>query len=134
MNKNTTFLIGILGAVLFVISSILGGVLIDDYSITSQFISETYAIDTEYGEALRYYGIIPSGILFTVFAIAALKHLPRSTLTTLSSIGLALFYGIATVIVGLFPCDSGCNKEFIDPSLSQFIHNLVGFLTYMLVP
>ena len=45
-----------------------------------------------------------------------------------------MFYGIATVIVGFFPCDSGCNKQFIDPSVSQVIHNLTGFLTYIFVP
>ncbi len=47
---------------------------------------------------------------------------------------MAVFYGIATVIVGFFPCDSGCNKQFIDPSVSQIIHNLTGFLTYIFVP
>ncbi|NNE32053.1 MAG: DUF998 domain-containing protein [Winogradskyella sp.] len=134
MNNKTTFLIGILGAGLFVISSILGGVLIDDYSIISQFISETYAIDTQYGVILRFLGIIPSGILFTLFAYAAYTNLPQSNLTKLGFIGLGIFYGIATVIVGIFPCDSGCNKEFINPSLSQFIHNLIGSLTYMIVP
>ena len=134
MNNQATFLIGIFGASLFVISSILGGILIDDYSIISQFISETYAIDTQYGEILRYFGIIPSGILFTLFAFAAYKNLPQSNLTKLGFAGLGIFYGIATIIVGIFPCDSGCNKEFINPSLSQFIHNLIGALTYMIVP
>ena len=134
MNNKTTFFVGILGASLFVISSILGGILIEDYSVISQYISETYAIDTQYGETLRFFGIIPSGILFTLFAFAAYKKLPQSNLTKLGFIGLGIFYGIATVIVGIFPCDSGCNKEFINPSLSQFIHNLIWFLTYMFVP
>jgi hypothetical protein len=48
--------------------------------------------------------------------------------------GLAIFYGIATIIVSIFPCDKGCNKEFIDPSISQMIHNLTGLSTYLLVP
>ena len=34
----------------------------------------------------------------------------------------------------LFPCDSGCNKELINPSASQLIHNLVAGLTYLIVP
>ena len=33
-----------------------------------------------------------------------------------------------------FPCDSGCNKLFIDPSISQIIHNITGLLTYIFVP
>ena len=48
--------------------------------------------------------------------------------------GLGIFYGIATIIVGILPCDKGCNKEFIDPSVSQIIHNLTGLLTYLFVP
>jgi len=48
MNNKLTFLIGIVGASLFIISSVLGGLLIDNYSIISQYISESYAIDTEY--------------------------------------------------------------------------------------
>jgi hypothetical protein len=31
-------------------------------------------------------------------------------------------------------CDSGCNKELIDPSYSQLIHNFAGLLTYLFVP
>ncbi len=34
----------------------------------------------------------------------------------------------------MFPCDSGCNKDFIDPSTSQLIHNFMGLLTYLFVP
>lgn len=134
MNNKTIFFIGILGASLFVISSILGGILIDDYSIISQYLSESYAIDTQYGEILRFYGIIPSGILFALFAFTAYKKLPQSKLNKWGFIGLGLFYGIATVIVGIFPCDSGCNKEFVNPSLSQLIHNLIGSITYLFVP
>ena len=134
LNNKTVFFTGVFGASLFAISSIISGILIDDYSEISQFISEAYAIDTEYGSVLRFYGIIPSGVLFTLFAFLAYKKLPRSKLTTSGFIGLGVFYGIATVIVGIFPCDSGCNKAFISPSLSQIIHNLIGSLTYIFVP
>lgn len=134
MNNRTTFLFGVFAAILFVITSILGGILMDDYSEISQFISESYSIDTKYGAVLRFYGIIPSGILFTIFVFLAYTKFPKSRLTRVGFIGLGIFYGIATVLVGFFPCDSGCNKEFISPSLSQLIHNLTGSLTYMFVP
>lgn len=134
MSNNLTFFIGILGVSLFVVSSIVGGVLIENYSLTSQYISETYAIDTEYGLVLRILGYIPSGILLTIFAFDGFKKLPQSKLTKIGFYGLGIFYGIATIIVGVFPCDSGCNKQFIDPSISQVIHNLTGFLTYIFVP
>lgn len=126
--------IGILGVCLFAISSIVGGLLIEGYSMKSQYISETYAIDTEYGMSLRIFGIIPSGILITIFSFLGFKYFQPSKLTKMGFYGLGIFYGLATVIVGIFPCDSGCNKEFIDPSISQVVHNLTGLLTYIFVP
>ena len=56
MNNKTTFLIGIIGVSLFVVSSVLGGILIENYNMASQLISESYAIDTEYGIILRIFG------------------------------------------------------------------------------
>ncbi|MFT6873247.1 MAG: hypothetical protein ACJAVN_002265, partial [Roseivirga sp.] len=56
MNNKITFLIGIVGVILFVVSSILGGFLIENYNELSQYISESYAIDTEYGKILRIFG------------------------------------------------------------------------------
>jgi hypothetical protein len=134
MGNKRTFLIGILGVSLFVLSSIVGGLLIEGYSITGQYISESYAVDTEHGVALRTFGYIPSGILITIFGFLGAKHFQPSVLTKVGFYGLSLFYGLGTVAVGVFPCDSGCNKEFIDPSISQVIHNLAGFLTYVFVP
>jgi uncharacterized membrane protein len=134
MNNNFVFWTGIIGVTLFVIASVLGGFQFENYSHLSQFISESMAIDTPYGKLLRYFGYIPSGVLLTVFSLAAISKFPKSNLVRNGFIGLAIFYGIATIVVGIFPCDSGCNKEFIDPSISQIIHNLSGFLTYIFVP
>ena len=134
MNNKYVFLFGIIGVSLFAVSSIVGGVLIENYSLASQYISETYAIDTEYGTMLRTLGFIPSGILITVFCILGYKYFPESRLTKIGFYGLGIFYGVTTVIVGFFPCDSGCNRLFIDPSISQMIHNFAGLLTYLLVP
>ena len=49
MSNKLTFFIGILGVGLFVVAAVVGGLLMENYSVTSQYISETYAIDTEYG-------------------------------------------------------------------------------------
>lgn len=134
MNNKITFLIGILGVSLFVVSSILGGFLIENYNILSQYISESYAIDTEYGKILRIFGYIPSGVLITLFCFLGVRYFQISKLLKVGFYGIGIFYGLATVIVGIFPCDSGCNKALIDPSSSQLIHNFVGSLTYLLVP
>ena len=134
MNRKTIFWIGILGVTLFSVASIIGVFQFDNYNPLSQYISETYAIDTPYGKALRFFGYIPSGLLLTIFAFFGLKEFPKSNLIKIGFLGLGIFYGLATIIVGIFPCDKGCNKELIDPSISQLIHNLTGLLTYIFVP
>jgi predicted permease len=70
----------------------------------------------------------------TIFCYRLSKIFPPSKLTKIGFYTLGIFYGIATIVVGIFPCDSGCNPEFIDPSISQVIHNIVGALTYVFVP
>ena len=134
MKHKITFLIGIVGVSLFVISSILGGLLIENYSVMSQYISESYVIDTEYGKILRIIGYIPSGFLIALFCFLAVRYFQSSKQLKIGFYGIGVFYGLATIVVAIFPCDSGCNKELIDPSSSQLIHNFVGSLTYLFVP
>ena len=128
------FWFGILGVVFFIGASILGGLQFSDYSHLSQFISESYAIGTPYGVQLRYFGFMPSGIFITLFAFLAIKVVPKSTMSQIGLSGIGFFYGLATVLVSLFPCDKGCDNELGSPSLSQIIHNLSGLLTYLIVP
>lgn len=134
MNEKVVFWTGITGVTLFLVASILGGFQFDNYNPLSQYISETYSVDTPYGRLLRYFGYIPSGLFLTVFAFSAMKTFPKTSLVKVGFLGLGIFYGVATVIVGIFPCDKGCNKEFVDPSISQLIHNVTGLLTYIFVP
>ena len=134
MKNRIIFIIGITGVILFTISCIIGGLLIENYSITRQYISETFAVDTKYGIMLRVFGHIPSGILFTIFSIYGYKYFPPANLTKIGFYGLGLFYGIGTIVVSIFPCDSGCNSEFVDPSTSQVIHNFAAILIYTFVP
>ena len=134
MNERVIFWTGIIGVTLFSVASILGGFQFENYNPLSQYISETYASDTPYGQTLRYFGYIPSGLFLTIFAFSALRTFPKSSLIKTGFWGLGIFYGIATIIVGVFPCDKGCNKELVDPSISQLIHNLTGLMTYIFVP
>ena len=134
MSNKLVFWTGILGVTFFGVASFLGGFQFDNYNPISQYISETMAVDTPHGKLLRFFGYIPSGILLTIFSFTGHKKFPKSNVTKIGFCGLGIFYGIATIIVGLFPCDKGCNKELIDPSVSQVIHNLTGLLTYIFVP
>ena len=134
MNNKLVAYIGILGVSLFAIAAIVGPLLIDDYSVVSQYISESFASDTEYGWYLQYFGYVPSGILITIFCFSAPKYFPSSKLIVVGFFGLALFYGLGTLLVGFFPCDAGCPTNVIDSSLSQLIHNAMASLTYIFLP
>jgi Protein of unknown function (DUF998) len=134
MTKSTISNIGIAGVVLFLIAAISGALLIPGYSQVSQFLSESYAIDTKYGIYLRLLGYIPSGLLMLLFCFTAVKHLPKSKATSVALKGIGLFYGGGTILTAIFPCDAGCNKEMINPSIAQFIHSLSGLFSYVTVP
>ena len=134
MNKTNTFWFGILGVLFFIVPSVLGGFQFENYSHIQQFISESYAIDTPYGIYLRLFGFLPSGVFIILFSMSAIKFLPKSNLLKIGLTGFAFFYGLGNIIVSVFPCDAGCNKELINPSISHIIHIFSGAITYTFVP
>jgi Protein of unknown function (DUF998) len=134
MNQSKSYIFGILGVFFFVFTTIIAGFLYPNYSHIAQFISESYATDATYNVPLRYYGFIPSGIFFILFSFYANKTLPKSGLKTLGFLGVGFGYGFGTIICSVFNCDAGCNPQFINPSVSQIIHNLAGMVTYLIVP
>ncbi|MEH6762425.1 MAG: DUF998 domain-containing protein [Maribacter arcticus] len=134
MSNKLVAYIGILGVSLFAIAAIIGPLLIADYSVVSQYISESFTSNTEYGSYLQYFGYVPSGILTTIFCFSVAKFLPSSRLIKAGFFGLAIFYGLGTILVGLFPCDAGCPTNILDSSTSQLIHNAMASLTYVFLP
>jgi hypothetical protein len=134
MSRLKVSVIGLLGVALFVIAAVAGALLIPGYSQLSEYLSESYAVDTKHGIYLRVFGYIPSGLLILLFCFLAIKHLPKSNTASIALKGIGLFYGGGTMLTGIFPCDSGCNKEMIDPSIAQLIHSVSGLVTYVTVP
>jgi hypothetical protein len=134
LNERTIFICGILGAAFFVIASLLAGLIAENYDPVAQLISESMSVDRPYSKEISYFGYIPSGILVMIFALAAPVNMPQSKQIRLSFYGIVLFYGFATITVGIFPCEAGCNKEMINPGISQVIHNLSGLVTYIGMP
>ena len=132
--KQLIFYSGILGIFFFVLAAVLGGLQFENYSHIQQYISESYAAGTPYGAQLRFGLYIPSGIFMALFAFLSPSVLPKSALVKWSFYGIGIFYGLATIVVSLFPCDAGCNPDLINPSISQIIHNAIGALTYLIVP
>jgi hypothetical protein len=101
--KTLTNYTGILGAVLFIATTIIGGFVFEDYSHISQYISESYASGTEYGHLLRWYGYVPSGLLIAVFCFSKARFLSEYKYAFFGFIGFGVFYGIFTSLVSVFP-------------------------------
>lgn len=133
MRRKIVFYCGIVGAMIFAITSVIGGLQIEGYNFISQYISESYATGIPNVEYLQYLFIV-SGILLAIFAFMAPSVLPKSKSVGISFSLFAIFYGLGTVMTGIFPCDLGCQPDPINPSVSQFIHNTFGFLAYAITP
>lgn len=134
MSRKQLFWYGILGVILFVLATLVGGILTDGYQPFSQLISTTYAIDTRYGWILRFFGLVPAGVLFFLFAWGSVKHFPNTLLIREGLRGFGIFYGLSTLLTGVFPCDQGCSLQILDTSISHQIHHLAGLMTYIFVP
>jgi hypothetical protein len=134
MRWSGTCLAGLSGALTFMATTIIGGALNPDYDHISQFISELYAANAPHADVLRFGGYIPSGLLIAFFSFSALRQVPTSANARTGFVGLGILYGAFTVLVSIFNCDEGCNKGWVDPSMSQIIHNTAGLLTYLTVP
>ena len=133
MKKQLTFWSGIIGASLFAITSIVGGLQIEGYSPISQYISESYATGQPNSDFLRYTYIV-SGLLLFLFGMLVASVFSKARGIKVAFILFAVFYGLGTLITGFFPCDLGCPTDGVSLSLSQFIHNISGSLTYCVVP
>jgi len=124
---------GILGAVLFVITSVLAGTAIEGYSHISQYISESYA--TGIPKAEQWQNLFKmSGVLLFFFGIISAWVFPKNIGAKIGFVLFAVFYGLGTLVTGIFPCDLGCLFDAENASLSQIIHNAAGGLTYTVVP
>jgi len=134
LNERTIFICGILGTVFFAMASVLAGFLAENYDPVTQLISESMSEDRPYSKEIRFFKYIPSGILILIFALAAPVNMPKSNQIRMSFYGIALFYGFATILVGIFPCEAGCNMEMINPGIAQIIHNFSGLFTYIGMP
>ncbi|EAR02323.1 DUF998 domain-containing protein [Maribacter sp. HTCC2170] len=133
MKNNFIFWSASVGVFLFIIAAIIGGLQIEGYSHISQYISESYANGLPDSQYLRY-AFILSGICFAIFGFLMPFVLPKSRPIKVLFLLFAIFYGLGTIVTGVFPCDIGCVMDPNTFSLSQFIHNLTGFLTYLIVP
>ncbi len=131
--KKIIFWLGIIGALLFVVTSILAGLGIEGYSHIGQYISESYATGMPNAERWQYL-YMASGIFLFLFGILSSSSFFKKTGVKIGFVIFSIFYGLGTLATGIFPCDIGCVLDAENPSLSQFVHNTAGALIYTVVP
>ena len=109
MNNKTVSNLGFIGVSLLIFTLIFGGLLIENYDITNQFISESYAIDTKHGVSLRLLGYIPSGIIIALFCFLGKKYLDSKLVVKIGFYGIGIFYGLGRSSCGKF---SWCVRKY----------------------
>ncbi|NNM16131.1 MAG: DUF998 domain-containing protein [Bacteroidia bacterium] len=134
MNSKTLYRIGIAGVVLFVLATVLAHLQMNRFYPMSQYISESFALGTPYGSYLRYLGVLPSGILITLFTIKVPNLVEDYSPAKWGFYLFAIFYGLGTVIIAFFPCEMGCSRGRSDIGTLQMMHNAFGMLTYFVSP
>lgn len=134
MKSKTLYWVGISGVILFVLAAILAHLQMKRFYPMSQYISESFALGTPYGTYLRYLGILPSGMLITLFAMNVPRLVEDYQPAKLGFYLFALFYGVGTILMAFFPCEYGCSRGQSDISALQAAHNTMGMLTYFLSP
>jgi hypothetical membrane protein len=120
-----------MGATFVVLLTWLGGLGFPNYSHLSQYISELGASGAPHESWIRFAGFLPAGLLLWLFAWAAFKALPNSSLASFGLLGIAA-YAAGYVAAAFFPCDFGCRPQ--SPSRAQVVHNFVGLVGYVMAP
>lgn len=125
---------GIIAVLWFIVTTLIGSYLNQNYNSTSQLISELYAVNAPNAYLLRYVGYIPSGLLIAIFFFYSIRFFPDVKLIIIGFLGIGVFYGLGTVICSLYPLDEVMKLEIQKPSTSEMIHELTGLLTYLITP
>lgn len=134
MKSKTLYWIGISGVILFVLATVLAHLQMNRFYPMAQYISESFALGTPYGVYLRYLGILPSGILFILFAIKVPALVDDYSPAKLGFYLFAIVYGFGTVLEAVFPCEISCSRGQSIISSLQVLHNTFVLITYFITP
>ena len=117
-------LAGIVGPAVFLLDSVLAGLLEDGYSPVYSFISEL-AAEGSGVRVLMTIGFIAFGLCILVFAYA-LRVLRPAALVLVLVVALS---GAGTLMAGTFSCDAGCPAKG-QTSTHQDLHNVSSVITF----
>lgn len=118
---------GIAGPVLFSLASIIFGALRPGYDPVDQFISELGETGGLHAPLMNVLGFMGGGAMMLLFAIALWQSLPRSALTTIGSLLIAVF-AVNVFGAGVWSCDVGCPTSNGSPE--QRMHDLVSVIAF----
>ncbi len=118
---------GVIAPVWLVIGVVIASFLYPGYDHYNQALSELGATGspTQFiSPAINNY---PLGVLFAVFGFSVYRTFSNSKVAAFTGI-LIVIHGLMSISAGYFSCDLGCKLE--NPSLSQELHNLSGFIMF----
>lgn len=118
---------GFAGPLLFTLTWIIIGALRPGYDPIDQFVSELGETGSPYAPLMNIVGFMGGGAMMLLFAIALWRSLPRSALTTIASLLIAVF-AVNVVAAGIWSCDVGCPTS--DGSPDQQLHDLVSVIAF----
>ena len=112
---------GLIGPILFTLTTLICASLRSDYRHVDDVISELGATGTPNAEFMNWIGFILSGLLIAAFGLSLTLLLPKQFLARTASV-LIILFGVGLTAVGFFSCDEGCPR---DGSLENNIHDQI---------
>jgi hypothetical membrane protein len=114
---------GVIGAMMFTVTTIIAASLRPEYNHMASFISELGADGTSNAAFMNVTGFLPAGLLLSLVGVAIARTLPTSRAAAVGTALVALF-GVGVLASGLISCDAGCPR--VAGSLENIVHNLIG--------
>ena len=118
---------GIAGPLVFVVVVIVCGALRPGYNHMTQFISELGEHGGAYAALMNYGGFMPMAVLLVLFAVALVTRLPRTPLSLLGALLVAVF-AVGVFAAGINSCDPGCVGA--PPTRAQQLHTKVSIIAF----
>ncbi|HMG93338.1 MAG TPA: DUF998 domain-containing protein [Chryseolinea sp.] len=112
---------GVIGPLLFTVTTLTCAGLRPGYSHIHDVISELGATGTPNADLMNWIGFIPSGIMISFFGLSLMLLLPKKILARSGSV-LIIIFGLGMTVVGFFSCDEGCPRE---GSLENNMHDQI---------
>ena len=112
---------GVVGPILFTVTTLICASLRPGYSHAHHFISELGATGTPNAGLMNFAGFIPSGLMLAALGLSLTLLLPGKFLARSGSI-LLIIFGFGMTVVGFFSCDEGCPRT---GSLENNIHDQI---------